>query len=228
MATVPPPTRRPFPRALSTEANRFWLAFGAATVPALLCQLLLVDLGPAWSNFTVLVVWYGAHLLLHSLAVAVAFHLDFATARREPPSADRSWRRRLLHVDPNVDLAVWFSAFALAAAVALAATGVSARSAVLAVGTVVLVVGAWVDVLVSFAADYARRDHRAGGLDFPGERPEAFADYVYFSAAVTTTFGPTDVTVTTREVRRLVLLHALVAFVFNTVVLALLISTLLG
>ena len=228
MATVPPPTRRPLPRALSTEANRSWLAFGLAAVPALLCGVLLLDPGPGWPSFTVLVVWYGATLLLHSAAVVLAFRLDFATARLEHPPADRSWRRRLLHVDPTVDLAVSFSVFALAAAVALAVTGVSARSAVLAVGTVVLVVGAWVDVLVSFAADYARRDHRDGGLDFPGEQPGEFADYVYFSAAVTTTFGPTDVTVSTRAMRRHVLLHGLVAFVFNTVVLALLISTLLG
>ena len=45
---------------------------------------------------------------------------------------------------------------------------------------------------------------------------------------MSTTFDSTDVTVTSASVRRVVLVHGLVAFVFNSVVLALLVSALLG
>lgn len=43
-----------------------------------------------------------------------------------------------------------------------------------------------------------------------------------------TTFGTTDVTVTTREMRRTVAANAVIAFVFNTVTVASLVSALGG
>ena len=94
--------------------------------------------------------------------------------------------------------------------------------------TATLVVTAWVTVAVTYAADCARRHTASPALDFPGEPATGFADYLHFSLSVSTTFGSTDVTVTSASGRRVVLVHGLVAFVFNTVVLALLVSALLG
>lgn len=42
------------------------------------------------------------------------------------------------------------------------------------------------------------------------------------------TFGTTDVSVTTRQMRRAMMVHALVAFAFNTVIIAILVSLLLA
>lgn len=85
-----------------------------------------------------------------------------------------------------------------------------------------LVVVAWICVLVAFAvafqADNLVEDGTA--LDFPGSETVLWADYVYFALSVMTTFGTTDVTVMSREMRRTVAANATIAFVFNTVIVA--------
>ncbi|MEU8752769.1 DUF1345 domain-containing protein [Streptomyces chartreusis] len=91
-----------------------------------------------------------------------------------------------------------------------------------------LVVMAWVCVCVSFAvtfqADNLLENER--GLEFPGDRPAAWADYVYFALSVMTTFGTTDVSVISREMRRTVAANSAIAFVFNTVTVASLVGAL--
>ena len=62
---------------------------------------------------------------------------------------------------------------------------------------------------------------------FPGRRTNAYADYVYFAIGVATTFGATDVSVTTPEMRRIVNLNVIVSFVYNSVIVALLVSILI-
>jgi uncharacterized membrane protein len=59
------------------------------------------------------------------------------------------------------------------------------------------------------------------GLEFPGEDPPDFFDFAYFSFVVGMTFQVSDVQVTSRQMRRLVLMHGLLSFAFNTVVVAL-------
>jgi uncharacterized membrane protein len=59
-----------------------------------------------------------------------------------------------------------------------------------------------------------------GGLDFPGkERPDALS-FLYFSFVVAMTAQVSDVVVTSNAMRRLVLLHGIVSFFFNTVIIA--------
>ncbi|GGF51368.1 hypothetical protein GCM10011519_26730 [Marmoricola endophyticus] len=91
-----------------------------------------------------------------------------------------------------------------------------------------LVAVAWGSVVVSFAvayeADHLLRDGK--GLDFPGGERAEWSDYVYFAMAVMTTFGTTDVTVTSQEMRRTVSVNGVVAFVFNTVIVAALVTAL--
>lgn len=49
----------------------------------------------------------------------------------------------------------------------------------------------------------------------------------YFSLAVATTFGATDVNVTTPRMRKVVNLHVILTFVYNSVIIALLAGILL-
>lgn len=65
----------------------------------------------------------------------------------------------------------------------------------------------------------------AGGLSFPGGRPPDYFDFAYFSFVVGMTCQVSDVQVTSRRMRRLTLLHSVLSFGFNTVILALLINT---
>jgi uncharacterized membrane protein len=65
----------------------------------------------------------------------------------------------------------------------------------------------------------------AGGLLFPGDREPDYMDFAYFSFVIGMCFQVSDVQVTSRDLRKLVLVHAMLSFGFNTVILALTINT---
>lgn len=64
-------------------------------------------------------------------------------------------------------------------------------------------------------------DVRAGGLDFAGTREPGAWHFLYFSFVIGMTAQVSDVTVHAAGMRRLVLGHSIVAFFYNTVLLAL-------
>lgn len=72
-------------------------------------------------------------------------------------------------------------------------------------------------------------DDPHGGLDFPGdtEHPD-FLDFAYFSFVLGMTFQVADVSITSRKIRRLALLHGFIAFVYNTIIVALSINIVSG
>jgi len=98
----------------------------------------------------------------------------------------------------------------------------------------------WLLVHTIFTVRYAHLyygDHKAkenihaGGLGFPNETAKDnpdFIDFAYFSFVVGMTFQVSDVQITSRQLRRLVLMHSLVSFVYNTVIVALTINTVAG
>lgn len=65
----------------------------------------------------------------------------------------------------------------------------------------------------------------ARGLEFPGDREPDYMDFAYFSFVIGMTFQVSDVVITSRDFRKLVLVHSMLSFGFNTVILALAIST---
>ena len=88
------------------------------------------------------------------------------------------------------------------------------------------VLGCWLLLPMLFALTYAASYYGGdpdGGLDFPGAK-EGFepdhTDFLYFSFTIAVTAQTSDVAVTTREMRRLVLFQSVVSFVFNTTILA--------
>ncbi|MGO8916371.1 MAG: DUF1345 domain-containing protein [Stellaceae bacterium] len=98
------------------------------------------------------------------------------------------------------------------------------------------VVGSWTLTHTTFALHYAHHyygdgpapgpaDDR-GGLAFPGEELPDYWDFLYFSFVVGMTCQVSDVQVTSRAMRRLTLLHGVLSFFFNTVVLALAVNLL--
>lgn len=101
----------------------------------------------------------------------------------------------------------------------------------LALATVVL---SWLLMHAVFGLRYAHNfygdsendaDKHAGGLDFPGEIAPDYRDFAYFSYVIGMTCQVSDVQITSCEMRRLVLLHGILSFGFNTVILALTINT---
>ena len=93
---------------------------------------------------------------------------------------------------------------------------------------------AWVGTNTVYTLHYAHlyylgddAGHDQGGLDFPGKRPEPdYFDFVYFAFTLGAALQTSDVMVTSPMIRRIVILHCLEAFIFNTGVLALAISIL--
>lgn len=94
---------------------------------------------------------------------------------------------------------------------------------------VMTIIGSWLLVHTVFALQYARnyyQDHEssseqiAGGLDFPSDRQPDFWDFLYFSFVIGMTSQVSDVQTTSREMRRLALLHGILSFFFNTTILA--------
>jgi uncharacterized membrane protein len=77
-----------------------------------------------------------------------------------------------------------------------------------------------------YSADAAGKD--AGGLEFPACDQPDYWDFLYFSATLGMTFQTSDVSITARSIRRVVLGHSLAAFVFNLGVLAFTINVLGG
>ena len=68
----------------------------------------------------------------------------------------------------------------------------------------------------------------AGGLLFPGDRPPNYFDFAYFSFVVGMCCQVSDVQITSRRMRRITLVHSVLSFGFNTLILALLINIVSG
>lgn len=68
----------------------------------------------------------------------------------------------------------------------------------------------------------------AGGLDFPGEKAPDYLDFAYFSFVLGMTFQVSDIQVTSRKLRRQALLHGLLSFGLNTIVVALTFNLIAG
>ena len=100
------------------------------------------------------------------------------------------------------------------------------------------VAASWLTVHLIFALHYAHgyydpapvADGDAGGLSFPGEAKQApdYWDFLHFAVIVGVAAQTADVAITSRRMRRLNTIHALFAFAFNTVVVALTINLLAG
>lgn len=84
---------------------------------------------------------------------------------------------------------------------------------------------AWAVVQTVFALRYAHEYYSApeGGIEFGDEAPD-FQDFAYFAITVGMTFQTSDAGVTSRRIRRTVLRHAVLAYVFGTVILAVMVN----
>ena len=67
-----------------------------------------------------------------------------------------------------------------------------------------------------------------GGLLFPGDEPPDLLDFAYFSFVLGMAFQVSDVAVSSKRIRRLVMVHGFLSFVYNTVIVAFTINILSG
>jgi uncharacterized membrane protein len=77
-----------------------------------------------------------------------------------------------------------------------------------------------------YADDPTNKLVAAGRLSFPNDDKPDYLDFAYFSFVIGMTFQVSDVEINTKHLRRLVLLHSFISFIFNTIIVALTISVL--
>ena len=91
----------------------------------------------------------------------------------------------------------------------------------------------WLVVHTLFTLHYAHVYYRSlarrpsvEALEFPGKDAPDYLDFAYFSFVIGATAQTADISVSSSEMRRLALLHGMLSFLFNTVILALSINML--
>ncbi len=101
--------------------------------------------------------------------------------------------------------------------------------------SVITVVCSWTLVHTVFAMRYAHAFYGTGpsarlcgGLDFPDTKEPDYLDFAYFSFVIGMTFQVSDVVISSRSIRHLALIHSLVSFAFNMVILALTVNIISG
>jgi uncharacterized membrane protein len=90
------------------------------------------------------------------------------------------------------------------------------------------VVAAWAVLNTAYALYYAYMyygdEENPGGLDFPGDEEPGMLDFAYFSFTVGTSFAASDVKVTGRTGRGVVLGHTILSFAYNAVLIAVVVN----
>lgn len=201
-----------------------WQRQALALAPAVMLGLAVAAATPASAE----TAWLAAWLLYGGLDLAIIWHL---VANLDAHAT----RRRAQWIDPSAPMffaLVTLASCASVVTVALAVGTAHSLQAWARWGHLVLAMAAlgvaWLLIQTAFALHYARRYYRPGpaagapegGLVFPGGEEPDYLDFVYFAAVVGMTSQVSDVSVSSRAMRRLTLLHGLLSFAFNLVVLA--------
>ncbi|MPZ37741.1 MAG: DUF1345 domain-containing protein [Rhizobiales bacterium] len=195
--------------------------FAAAALGIVLYFLLPGDLHV---GTRMLIAWNAAVFLYLVVAALVIVRFELSRARQRAAAEDEGAVLILI-------LTVAAAAASLAAIFvelnAQPGQKVGALPATLALSTVVL---SWVFIHVIFAFHYAhefygdRQHGHKGGLHFPEDDRPDYWDFVYFSFVIGVAGQVSDVQVTTKSLRRLVIAHGAFSFFYNVAVIALIVN----
>lgn len=205
--------------------HRFFIALGIAAV---VCAA--VPWSWHWPTRAV-VTWiaYSASALLMTWYVIVS--ADPSEAAREACIQDSS--RTAIFI--FVVLAAIFSVFAVGAELGTAKGLERTYLAGHILFSLLAIFTSWSLVHTVFTMRYAHvyyatpeSDEAHGGLSFPGEDKPDYLDFAYFSFVIGMCFQTSDVSITSRRLRRLVLVHSVISFGFNLAILGLSINMVSG
>lgn len=155
---------------------------------------------------------------------------------------ERMKARALAHDDGRHVMLTLALLAAVASIVAIAielggAKGHGALHEAVSVGlTIATIVLSWFFVHLVFAIHYAHLYYSAdeecgsheGGLDFPADDAPDYWDFLYFSVVIGSTSQTADVNIQSKIFRRTATVHCLIAFAFNTAILATMINLAAG
>jgi uncharacterized membrane protein len=181
--------------------------------------------------------WRFATRSLVAWDIALGLYLVLAFRLMANCGVSRIKLRAAVQDEGRITILVLVVASALAALLSIlaelgGAQGANKEPAHLALAAVTIVLS-WAFTHTIFAIHYAHEyygenAHPGGGLNFPGESPPDYWDFVYFSFVVGMTSQVSDVAVTSSALRRLVAAHGVVSFIFNATLLALTVNIAAG
>ncbi len=223
-----PPSLVPSVVAPRTSGRRLLTSVTAGVVVGSLVRFGIPSLG--WAVHIVS-GWDAAGLTLLGLAWWRIFSDDAAQTRKhaakEDPGRSIVWAIVLL----ASTVSLFAAGFVMRKAHTIAPS--QAAFSVLVMLCLTAVASAWGLTHTAYTLRYAHLYYRddeegEGGLDFPGKVDPNGIDFAYFAFTLGMCFQTSDVAVTSRNIRRAVLAHALLSFLYNTVVLALAFNLVLG
>ncbi|MHB1986615.1 MAG: DUF1345 domain-containing protein [Acidimicrobiales bacterium] len=189
---------------------------------------LLGALGGVAVSFVVL--WQAATLIGWDLAAL--FYLCTTWWALGRLDADGS-HRVAVRQDPSVassELVLIVAAIACLGGVGLALVragqiGGDTKAFLIVLG-VASVVASWATVHTIFTLRYARLYYsgQPGGIDFNEHAPPSYLDFAYVAFTIGMTFQVSDTDLTTHEIRRTALRHALLSYLFGVVIIGMMIN----
>lgn len=222
--------RRPMVIGAFLARPRLLAAFGVGVAVWLACAWLTKL---QWSTSAIF-GWDATALVFIAAIIAFMIGKSPAQISEQAPSQDEG-QGMILTV---VILAAAFSVAAVGVELSTAKSAHGLEKAgrvLLAFGTVA---ASWFMVHLIFALHYAHEYYApdaeltgkavAGGLVFPGGEEPDYWDFLHFSTVIGVASQTADIAFTSKPLRRIGTIHGIVAFTFNTVVLALTINLLAG
>jgi uncharacterized membrane protein len=188
------------------------------------CLVFFLLLPEHWRTVTkLLTAWDSGIFLYLLLASIMMYNSDSATIRSRAALQDEG---SLIILGLTVCSAIASLAAIMAElAAAKGHVGTSLQHVMLTGSTVVLT---WLFMQTMFALHYAHEFYNShsrsndGGLEFPGHNPMPdYWDFIYFSFVIGTAAQTADINITSKTFRRIVALHSVIVFFFNTTILAL-------
>jgi uncharacterized membrane protein len=217
-----------------SSTGRLGLGVAAGFATAVLVALLFPGFGLA---VHVVAGWDAGGLVILGLAWWLITSADAEEMRARAAAVDPGRRAVGLTVIASSVFSLFAAAFVMRQSEHLVPTRVAIG--ILSALCLVAVLVAWFLMHTAYTLRYAHLYYSdeydaendaagEGGLEFPGRAaPDAF-DFAYFAFTLGMCFQVSDVTVTSRAIRRTALGHALLSFLFNTAILAFALNLVFG
>jgi uncharacterized membrane protein len=226
LVTPKPHTRSVFSASRATGRLIMSATFGGITFAWLTW---VTPLQIEWS-VRAIAGWDVASLALLAFAWTIILRADAKETRRRAGGDDPG--RYIVFIIALV--ASLISLFAAAVVLRKLKGGEAATWTVLTLAAVAL---SWAVTHTAYTLRYAHLYYRRnknhdtnsdGGLQFCGTEGPSDIDFAYFAFTIGMCFQVSDVVVTTTRMRRAVLVHAVLSFVYNTTILALALNVVFG
>jgi uncharacterized membrane protein len=228
----------PQPSKMCSDGRRALLALAASFIVPVLGRVVVEAVDPASGstralNVVLILIGWNTFVVVYVILTAHTFaRIDTTEFTRRMAARDSMQSKFWNRLTPWGDGPTYAVESAVVAFVVVLVLpriqGIKIDDLLLIPLSLSILLSCWALSVVSYALQYAKVDLQDSGFDFPGTRTHAWGDYLYFSLAVATTFGATDINITTPRMRRVVNFHTVLTFIYNSVIVATLASLLLS